>query len=78
MSLLDHLRSARVDAPPVPEAAPAPYVPPQPPVQAAPESVVVTRSARGNARNEALLEIKTRVHEDLIHELDPEQLAELL
>lgn len=83
MSLLEHLRTSRtapVAAPPSstpegldgangrssPEPLPAPVTPP----------VVETPRARSSARTEAFIELKARVHEELIHELDPAQLAE--
>jgi pilus assembly protein CpaF len=81
MSLLDHLRSASrtasttatsasngtVAQPPV--SADTALVAPPPPVEP-----IVPRPPRWTARNEALMELKARVHEELIHELDPEQL----
>jgi pilus assembly protein CpaF len=77
MSLLEHLRSSsRANgAPEVPDApvpvAPPPAVaaPPSPPAETAP------RMPPRPVRNEALIELKTRVHEELIHSLDPEQLV---
>jgi pilus assembly protein CpaF len=77
MSLLEHLRSSSTrgngvatEAPAVvtPEPQPAPVVAPPPPP---PEPPRLPRIQR----NEALVELKTRVHEELIHELDPEQLV---
>src|SRR5437870_13706687 len=80
MSLLEHLRSSSrtttsAPAPPPisPPAAPLPAIEPlvasspSPPIETAPRG-------RGPVRNEVLVELKARVHEDLIHELDPEQL----
>jgi len=77
MSLLEHLLSS-ARGPAAPEAAP----PTAPPARPTPEVVVSNPSppvesparARGIVRNEALTELKTRVHEELIHELDPNQL----
>jgi pilus assembly protein CpaF len=46
---------------------------PSPPSQPLPEPTPV-RVLRVSPRNEALIELKARVHEGLIHELDPEQL----
>src|SRR5437870_3003851 len=78
MSLLDHLKSSRAAVaaperlipspaqapnPPIPSFAPAPSVEPPP-----------VRVSRASPRNEAMVELKSRVHEELIHELDPEQL----
>jgi pilus assembly protein CpaF len=72
MSLLEHLRSTH------PSAAPATTSPPP-----TAESVVVANVApaidpmprgRGVVRNEALVELKARVHEELIRDLDPNQL----
>ena len=40
-----------------------------------PASVESAARPRGIVRNEALSELKTRVHEELIHELDPAQLV---
>ncbi len=80
MSLLDQLRSASkaptrtIDASPAAEAAvPAPRIDasPVPPTQLPPSDA---SRARITVRNEALTELKGRVHEDLIHELDPQQL----
>jgi len=80
MSLLDQLRSASkaptrtIDASPAAEAAvPAPRIDasPVPPTQLPPPDA---SRARITVRNEALTELKGRVHEDLIHELDPQQL----
>jgi pilus assembly protein CpaF len=75
MSLLEHLRSSsRVAPAPTKPAPPAPAEPivigqaATPPAEAAPRP-------RMPVRNEALVELKTRVHEELIHELDPEQLV---
>src|SRR5215470_16986161 len=84
MSLLEHLRSAS-RTPPT-EAAPAEarhiagngqvagisevYVAPVP--APPPDSPRL----RVPARNEALIDLKGRVHEELIHELDPTQLAD--
>lgn len=41
-----------------------------------PAPVLDTARSRILARNEAMMELKTRVHEELIHELDPEQLVD--
>jgi pilus assembly protein CpaF len=80
MSLLEHLRTNKPAAPVV---APRPAVaaptqtvsapqlaaaPPPPPPTVEPQ-----RNVR-SVRQEALNELKSRVHEELIHELDPEQL----
>jgi pilus assembly protein CpaF len=83
VSLLEQLRSASrgpavaEDAPPVaapvvgrPGAEPEVYAPP-----IAPPPVEPVRP-RVNIRNEALIELKARVHEELIHELDPSQLLD--
>jgi pilus assembly protein CpaF len=83
MSLLDHLRSAsRTDADPGPPR-PAPpssngqasraaevFVAPVPPPPTEGPRPRIT------VRNDGLVELKTRVHEELIHELDPAQLAD--
>jgi pilus assembly protein CpaF len=75
MSLLEHLRSASK----VP-AAEAPRYKPAPPEATTVVNVPQAQTpeparARLPARNEALAELKSRVHEELIHELDPEQLV---
>ena len=72
MSLLEHLRSssrATTPAKPAPTPTPEPAVVSTPPP--VPEAVPRVRSV---VRNEAHLELKTHVHEELIHELDPTQL----
>ena len=73
MSLLEHLRSnSRASAP----VKPAPPPPPEPVVVAPPPAgSEAAARARGVVRNEAQVELKARVHEELIHELDPEQLV---
>jgi pilus assembly protein CpaF len=81
MSLLDHFRSAAHGpgesngtagvATPTPTAGAEVYVPPQP----TPSAIEAPR-LRLSARNEALVELKSRVHEELIHELDPSQLLD--
>jgi pilus assembly protein CpaF len=75
MSLLEQLRSASRSTSPTkapPAALPAEPVVrapgPTPPVETVPRP-------RLPVRNEALIELKTRVHEELIHELDPDQLV---
>jgi pilus assembly protein CpaF len=77
MSLLEHLRStSRANgAAPVPAAPTQPESPvavpaPQPPAPL-PEAPRMPRLVR----NEALMELKSRVHEELIHSLDAEQLV---
>jgi pilus assembly protein CpaF len=74
MSLLEHLRSSSrsnstatllLSPPPEPVVLPSAPAP-------APESPTKPRLP---ARNEALIELKARVHEELIHELDPDQLV---
>jgi pilus assembly protein CpaF len=81
MSLLDQLRST-TRAPAVaeaeraattPVARPAPSAHAEVPLAPAPGSGDAPR-ARLAARNEVLSDLKGRVHEELIHELDPEQL----
>src|SRR5947209_4241481 len=74
MSLLEHLRSSSRATTP---AKPAPTPPPEPPVVAAPPPVpdAAPRVRSAVRNNEAHLELKTRVHEELIHELDPAQLV---
>jgi pilus assembly protein CpaF len=73
MSLLEHLRSSSRATTP---AKPAPTPPPEPAVVAAPPPVPeAAPRVRSAVRNEAHLELKTRVHEELIHELDPAQLV---
>src|SRR4051794_2308944 len=83
MSLLEHLRSsshASVSAPTRPAVpvdfarAPEPEAPSLPPPTAA-QPPEPTRSRAAVRNSEALNELKARVHEELIHELDPEQLA---
>jgi pilus assembly protein CpaF len=90
VSLLEHLRSTRAPghpngaapvAPPLPEfgaVAEPPTTPvlepgPAQPPPAAPAPT--TRTLARNARTEAFAELRTRVHEELIHELDPAQLT---
>src|SRR5437879_3386080 len=79
MSLLEHLLSS-ARAPAAPEA-PAPNAPPARPTSEpaastpVPAQVESPARGRGIVRNEALSELKTRVHEELIHELDPNQLV---
>jgi pilus assembly protein CpaF len=82
MSLLEHLRSTS-RSPAAPQ--PTPYGAPIPPPAAPNEQVAVASPipaplpdplVRGRpVRNEAQAELKARVHEELIHELDPEQLV---
>ena len=75
MSLLEHLRSTSRGV-----QAPAPEPPTWPvsePVHVAlPPAAPSDSSLRTRApgRNEALIDLKARVHEELIHELDPDQL----
>jgi pilus assembly protein CpaF len=81
MSLLDHFRPASHGpgesngtagvTTPASTAGPEVYVPPQP----TPPAIEAPR-LRLSARNEALMELKSRVHEELIHELDPAQLLD--
>jgi pilus assembly protein CpaF len=78
MSLLDHLKSSRAAVAAPDRLIPPPAQPPNPPMPAfipapsvEPPPVRVTRAS---PRNEAMVELKARVHEELIHELDPEQL----
>jgi pilus assembly protein CpaF len=88
MSLLDHLRTAKAPPPasvlpPVAEPAPpgtsangsAPAAEPTPAASAVVEATLPSRVTRSPARNEATLELKARVHEELIREIDPEQLT---
>jgi pilus assembly protein CpaF len=76
MSLLEHLRSssrangAEPPAPEVPVTPPPAIVTPPPP----PAADAAPRMPRP-VRNEALVELKASVHEELIHSLDPEQLV---
>ncbi len=76
MSLLEHLRSSTRAAPPPTEPRPASpreaMIPATRPPTPAQESA--NRVSRP-VRNDALVELKTRVHEELIHELDPDQLV---
>jgi pilus assembly protein CpaF len=74
MSLLDQLRSAS-KASQVPVKVES-FTPPPSPVPA-PSANVVESAPRmpRPVRNEALNELKSRVHEELIHSLDPEQLV---
>src|SRR5258708_31516209 len=77
MSLLDHLKSSRtaVAAPEQPVAPPAqPQNAPIPFASTASVEPPPVRVSRITPRTEALVELKSRVHEELIHELDPEQL----
>ncbi|MBV9598901.1 MAG: CpaF family protein [Chloroflexi bacterium] len=72
MSLLDHFRPA---APP----EPTPITSPTEPILAPPSGATSQDPAPPRAirivRNEALNDLKARVHEQLIHDLDPEQLV---
>jgi len=75
MSLLEHFRPSAA-APPVPTPQPAhalaePILAPPPPRAAADPAPRAIRIVR----NDALNELKARVHEQLIHDLDPEQLV---
>ena len=73
MSLLEHLRSSSRATTP---AKPAPTPPPEPIVVSTPPPAPdAALRVRSTVRNEAHLELKTRVHEELIHELDPDQLV---
>jgi pilus assembly protein CpaF len=82
MSLLEHLRSTAKASPAatrartsVEEAAPPPEQPtPDNSLPPAPPPALEAPRVRIVVRKEALTELKSRVHEDLIHELDPEQL----
>src|SRR5579859_1241862 len=86
MSLLEHLQAAsRSPSAPgstgrsngVPAGGPPTAAPPSEirrPTVAPPRTE--TPRPRLTVRNEALTELKARVHEELIHELDPEQLAD--
>src|SRR5579864_1839610 len=80
MSLLDHLLSASKNSVPVatPEARPEPIYEPAlvEPVFAPTAPTDLPRTPRAIARSEAFMELKTRVHEELIHELDPAQLLD--
>jgi pilus assembly protein CpaF len=81
MSLLEHLRSGSRNTPDTVDQPPRPTVVPPPraldsevavqPVPAPPVELVRVRVFQ---RTEALAELKARVHEELIHELDPDQL----
>src|SRR5947209_618088 len=74
MSLLEHLRSSSRATTP---AKPTPTPPPEPAVVAAPPPVpdAAPRVRSAVRNNEAHLELKTHVHEELIHELDPAQIV---
>src|SRR5207245_11309506 len=73
MSLLEHLRSSPRPTTPA-RSRPAP--PPEPTVVATPPPATeAAPRLRSAVRNEAHLELKMRVHEELIHELDPNQLV---
>src|SRR5438445_2570518 len=73
MSLLEHLRSSSRAAPAAPAPSPAPT--PEPPAMPGPTpGVEPPVRSRAPIRNDALIELKSRVHEELIHELDPNQL----
>jgi pilus assembly protein CpaF len=78
MSLLEQLRSASKAATKTDAPAPVVVVPPVPvphlPAASAPAPSPEVPRVRVAGRNEALNELKGRVHEDLIHELDPQQL----
>jgi pilus assembly protein CpaF len=77
MSLLEHIRSSSrgVATPGPPVASPPPASEPilaPPPSNPAPDAP--PRAIR-IVRNDALNDLKARIHEQLIHELDPEQLG---
>ncbi|MBV9600729.1 MAG: hypothetical protein JOZ87_28280, partial [Chloroflexi bacterium] len=76
MSLLDHFRPA---APPEPTPITSPTRAPTEPILAPPSGATSQDPAPPRAirivRNEALNDLKARVHEQLIHDLDPEQLV---
>ena len=77
MSLLEHFRSSSRMAP-VP-TAPVAVPPPSTnesvaAIAAGPAAQDASPRGRSIVRNEALVELKARVHEELIHELDPDQL----
>jgi len=78
MSLLEHFRTApksngAVSEAEIATASAAPVVPP--PQAPLPPLVETAPRVPRLARNEALVELKARVHEELIHSLDPEQLV---
>ena len=78
MSLLDHVRTAGRSPAIAPEAAPEVthvQTVAEPPVVPSPPPIEPPR-ARVTPRNEAFMELKIRVHEELIHELDPSQLLD--
>lgn len=74
MSLLDHIRSSSHSNGASPESPPESQAEAIDPAAASEPTVDAQARLRLPVRNEALIEIKTRVHEQLIHELDPEQL----
>ena len=86
MSLLEHLRSVvararRRQRRPLRVAGHRARRPDQrssrsPAQPAPPPAASSRRDCAISARNEALMELKARVHEELIHELDPEQLVD--
>jgi pilus assembly protein CpaF len=80
MSLLEHLRSSsRANSAVAPSETEAPTQPPavvaSPPQPPSTPALDLPRMPRPALRSEALIELKTRVHEELIHSLDPEQLV---
>ena len=79
MSLLEHLRSASKAplAPDPPRLAPPAFGDSSPPEPAVPTPLPAIEAPRPRppGRSGALMELKSRVHEELIHELDPEQLV---
>jgi pilus assembly protein CpaF len=74
MSLLEHFRSPS-PAPAPPDASPSRV--PAEPILAPPATTSSDAGPRQIriVRNDALIELKGRVHEQLIHDLDPEQLV---
>jgi len=84
VSLLEHLRSGAKPTPPDTTRTPLPAVAaPSPLPVDAPAAIGPTPSAPGEAprprpivRNEQYLDLKVRVHEELIHDLDPSMLTD--
>jgi pilus assembly protein CpaF len=78
MSLLEHFRSTSRTAPmppaPVPLPSPSTAEPSVAAMGPGPAALDAAPRGRSIVRNEALVELKSRVHEELIHELDPDQL----
>ncbi len=80
MSILEQVKRSRPEptggAPSPVSAEPEPVAQPATPAATPLDAVPVSRASRVQAeRSEAFIELKARIHEELIHELDPDQLT---